>query len=559
MSAVNAADGWSLRRRLAQVLVSTALLPVLLFSVALLWSQWQRDRQDLLLRLDANARLSADSAEMFLDAQMAGVRLLVDRIVVSPEESGQAMESLLNAYPAVVRALRLDAEGQALVIRDARGRRLPLSSGNAAGSHWFNDVRDQLRPLMSVAYVRPALGREEVVALVAPMMRDGGFAGALQAEIPVASFARLDSASLAQRKMLLMYLDQSGQVAYAHPALRWKVFDKPDGVLERIRRQAHSAERAVQVQDIGALMRDGGAGFVGAVAMRNGWTLVLVTPKSALWAPLLPRLLLLLGLILVTFAGLALALWQQRVLLKNSIGYLLASLRGYALGGRISPTASDDMPDELKPLAAGVAELGERMNAAYAELQQVLDGREQVIAERTASLRRAVADLDRISRTDALTGCLNYRGFSEAGEQLWRQAQEGSEPLSVLALDIDHFKLYNDLYGHAEGDGVLRRFAGAVRSALLHSDDVLARPGGEEFTVFLPNTTSEQALHVASRVVQRVRDADIAHAGSSKGHLTVSVGVATREVGDVDVEEVLKRADAALYRAKAAGRDGFSG
>src|SRR5690606_18938815 len=154
-------------------------------------------------------------------------------------------------------------------------------------------------------------------------------------------------------------------------------------------------------------------------------------------------------------------------------------------------------------------------------LKQVLDERENEIAARTDSLRRAVAELDRLSRTDAMTGSLNYRGFVEAGERLWTQAVESGAPLAVLALDIDHFKLYNDLYGHAEGDGALRRFAGAVRSALLHSDDVLARPGGEEFIVFLPATTFDQAMHVGRRVCQRVRDADIVHAGSLKGRLTV--------------------------------------
>ena len=97
-----------------------------------------------------------------------------------------------------------------------------------------------------------------------------------------------------------------------------------------------------------------------------------------------------------------------------------------------------------------------------------------------------------------------------------------------------------------------------MRSALLHADDVLARPGGEEFTVFLPATDHAQALQVGGRVCQRVRDADIAHLGSPKGRLTASVGVATLQPGDTDLEDILRRADAALYRVKAAGRDGVS-
>ena len=96
---------------------------------------------------------------------------------------------------------------------------------------------------------------------------------------------------------------------------------------------------------------------------------------------------------------------------------------------------------------------------------------------------------------------------------------------------------------------------GAVRSALQHADDVLARPGGEEFTVFLPGSTAEQAMQVAERICRRVRDADIVHASSPKGRMTVSIGVATRLPGDDEAEDMLKRADDALYRAKAGGRD----
>jgi diguanylate cyclase (GGDEF)-like protein len=191
-------------------------------------------------------------------------------------------------------------------------------------------------------------------------------------------------------------------------------------------------------------------------------------------------------------------------------------------------------------------------------LRQVLEQREAVIAERTESLRQAVADLDRLSRTDALTGSLNYRGFLEAAAALWRETRATGKPLSVLALDIDHFKRYNDLYGHAEGDGALRRFAGAVSSALLHADDVLARPGGEEFIVFLPGSTLEQAMRVGERVCERVRGADIVHAASPQGRMTVSIGIAAMQADDHEPEQMLRRADAALYRAKAAGRDGVS-
>jgi diguanylate cyclase (GGDEF)-like protein len=549
---------WSLRRRLAQGLVLTALLPVLLFGAALLLSQWQRSRDSLLLRLDANARLSASVIDDFLDAQLAGVRLLADRMSEDPAVRSEELARLLYVYPSMLRALQVNERGDVVAVRDARGRTLLPIAGLVADEDWFNAARSQYRPYVSDVYQRRAYGSEAVVGVSAPLVRGRRFEGALQAEIPVQGFVRLSAESLARRNLELLLLDRAGRVVYAGDRLRLALLEDAGAVGEAIRRTAAEPDKTGHATLREGLLRDGDKAYVQAVAMRNGWTLVLVAPHGQLLAPILSRMLLLAALVAATLLGVLWALWRQRQLLRKSMGYLLASLRGYALGGRLDPAQADTMPEELQPLAAGIGELGARMNAAFDELKQVLDERENEIAARTDSLRRAVAELDRLSRTDAMTGSLNYRGFVEAGERLWTQAVESGAPLAVLALDIDHFKLYNDLYGHAEGDGALRRFAGAVRSALLHSDDVLARPGGEEFIVFLPATTFDQAMHVGRRVCQRVRDADIVHAGSLKGRLTVSVGVAALAPGDGEIEDILKRADAALYRAKAAGRDGIS-
>lgn len=549
---------WSLRRRLAQGLVLTALLPVLLFGAALLLGQWQRSHEELLLRLDANARFNASVIDDFLDAQLAGVRLLADRMSEDPAARSEELARLLYVYPAMLRAMQANEQGDVVAVRDTRGRSLLPLPGLVAKDDWFSAARSQYRPYVSDVYQRRAYGSEVVVGVSAPLLRDGRFEGALQAEVPVQSFAQLSADSLSRRSLELLLLDRANRVVYAGANLRLKRLEDAGAVGESIRRMASGTGEVGRAVLRPGLLRDGDKAYVEAVAMRNGWTLVLLAPQGQLLAPILSRMLLLVALLAATLLGVLWALWQQRQLLRMSMGYLLASLRGYALGGRLDPAQAHAMPEELQPLAAGIGDLGARMNAAFVELKQVLDERENEIAARTESLRRAVAELDRLSRTDAMTGSLNYRGFVEAGERLWADAVARGEPLSVLALDIDHFKLYNDLYGHAEGDGALRRFAGAVRSALLHPEDVLARPGGEEFIVFLPATTHEQAMRVGRRVCQRVRDADIVHAGSLKGRLTVSAGVATLEPGDAEMEDILKRADAALYRAKAAGRDGIS-
>ena len=546
---------WSLRHELTRVLILAALLPALVFGVALLWNQWQRDQGDMRLRLGSNAQLSANAIDDFLQGQLSGVELMADGAMLSAQPIDVELEKLLRAYPAMLRALATDREGRIVAARTANGRPVAIAAEQVADREWFRAARDSRQPHVSDAYRARIYGSEALVAVSAPILRDGVFDGVLQASIPIERYIRLRSDNLRRRGFELLLLDRQDRVVHASAGLRWRFLEASGIPGAAIRRGAAQPGQAGTMRGMAGLLRDGGDAYVSAVAMRTGWVVAVIAPGQRLLASAWPRLGLLLGLIAVTMLGVLFALWRMRRLLAASMGRLLSSLHGYALGGTLDPSQLSRMPEELQPLAGGIGDLAARMNAAFDELRQVLDQREQVIADRTESLRLAVSDLDRLSRTDALTGSLNYRGFLETGANLWREAGASNEPLSVLALDIDHFKRYNDLYGHAEGDGALRRFAGAVRSALLHADDVLARPGGEEFIVFLPGSTLEQAMKVGERVCQRVRDADIVHAASSEGRMTVSIGIATRQSGDDEVEQMLRRADAALYRAKAAGRN----
>ncbi len=550
---------WSLRQRLKWGLVATALLPALLFGVTLLSSEWRGERDTLVVRLDANARLSASAMDDHLDAQVSGVQLLARQEDAGDGISVKHLEELLRAYPAMLNAVYTDAQGEVQALADTRGRVPPADFPVMGGTAWFQAARDQRRPVLSGVHRSPLFGDGAQVAVAAPVLREGRVEGVLQASIPVQSIARLAAENLGRRNYSLLLLDDANRVVYAGPGLRWKILDSTGQTGAALRRAALPASGRGEAMIRQDLLPMDEPALVGAVAMRNGWILALVTPRRQLLTSLLSRAGFLAVLLFVTSLGVLLAMWRQKRLLHDNIGYLLASLKGYALGGRLDPDVAHRLPEELQPLAKDIGDLGARMNAAYLELRQVLDEREYVITERTESLRQAVAELDRLSRTDALTGALNYRGFIEAGERLWQQAEASGAELAVLALDIDLFKRYNDLYGHAEGDGALRRFAGAVRSALLHSDDELARPGGEEFIVFLPGSTHAQARDVAERVCQRVRDADIVHQASPLGRMTVSIGVAAREPGDIEPEEMLKRADAALYRAKNAGRDQVAG
>ncbi len=165
---------------------------------------------------------------------------------------------------------------------------------------------------------------------------------------------------------------------------------------------------------------------------------------------------------------------------------------------------------------------------------------------------RLFAQIRAQARTDTLTGVANRRAWEEEGSYLMAQAERAGSPLTLLLLDLDHFKQINDTYGHTAGDAVLQAVA-TCSAAVLRVGDRLGRLGGEEFGVLLPATPLEAALTVAQRVREAVARATLVTVGGPI-RVTVSIGVSST-AGDLDLRTLIGRADTALYAAKAAGRN----
>jgi diguanylate cyclase (GGDEF)-like protein len=166
-----------------------------------------------------------------------------------------------------------------------------------------------------------------------------------------------------------------------------------------------------------------------------------------------------------------------------------------------------------------------------------------------------------LATTDGLTGLTNRRAFDQALDAEISRARRSGDPLSLLMVDVDRFKRYNDIYGHQAGDEVLKTVAVCLKSPLRRPGDVAARYGGEEFVAILPNTDEDGAFFIADEFRESIRALHVPHKGGDQGELTVSVGLATVvgvEAG-VGGAELVRRADEALYGAKTAGRDRVTG
>jgi diguanylate cyclase (GGDEF)-like protein len=160
------------------------------------------------------------------------------------------------------------------------------------------------------------------------------------------------------------------------------------------------------------------------------------------------------------------------------------------------------------------------------------------------------------AENDALTGTRNRRVFDEHLDRLWKRAIEDGRPIAVLLIDVDHFKKYNDRYGHQAGDRALRRVAETLQRFADRPLDVLARYGGEEFAVVLNDTDTRQAAHIADRMRRAVGDLGIEQRDGVSGRVTISVGVAAlAPAAGRDPRGALQLADQALYEAKLRGRN----
>ena len=169
--------------------------------------------------------------------------------------------------------------------------------------------------------------------------------------------------------------------------------------------------------------------------------------------------------------------------------------------------------------------------------------------------------LEKLAFLDGLTGIPNRRGLEETLTKEWGRAKRSGTPLSALMIDVDHFKAFNDHYGHGAGDECLRRVAHALERGLMRPGDFIGRYGGEEFSVILADCDTAGAALVAENLRERVAALKISHAHSAAAdHVTISVGYTTRIAGpDSTWSALMNEADKALYLAKTCGRNRISG
>ncbi|MBU1690238.1 MAG: GGDEF domain-containing protein [Gammaproteobacteria bacterium] len=236
--------------------------------------------------------------------------------------------------------------------------------------------------------------------------------------------------------------------------------------------------------------------------------------------------------LVLTVSTLSLALWAFSRFLFRPIKHMMDDIHRYTVEGSLTTTTAQDNTKEFHALSDAFTDMMKKIQSS-------------------------IHELERISSLDGLTGVANRRSLDTALNKEWLRAQRSKTEVSLLMIDIDFFKLYNDHFGHQAGDDCLKIVAVKIAQLVTRPGDLLARYGGEEFAVLLPGTSSEGATSVATHILDAVAALNIHHPKSTISNIvTLSIGICTLLPSDeLSPHHLIGFADEALYQAKAAGRN----
>ncbi len=280
------------------------------------------------------------------------------------------------------------------------------------------------------------------------------------------------------------------------------------------------------------------------------WTLVIVMPEADFMGPIAAnnRLILKLSLLalgLTGLSGLAIARWVTQPL-RN----LSDRAKAIALG-RWDETTDIDRADAIGDLSRSLSAMAQQLKAVFTTL-------EQRVEERNQELLQLNQELQRLVNIDGLTQAANRRYFDSFLAQEWQRLARAQQPLSLLLCDVDHFKAYNDTYGHQAGDRCLQQLAALFMQVVHRPADLVARYGGEEFAIILPHTDQAGAAHLAQQICDAIEALHLPHSNAPLGRVSVSIGLATATpVSGHRQQDLVAAADQALYLAKDGGRNTY--
>lgn len=527
-SVLRALGAESIKRKFLVFAALATIIPSL--STAVL--SYVQNRRALTQKIAETLRAASSQGAREVDLWMKE-RLYEVRVFASSYEVSENLDRARRGGPAVaVRRLRdylssvndrfVDYEELIVVARDAAA--VASSAASSAGAvqlppDWVAQARSR-DAIVGRVYWDSTLGKPLMTLGVPISTTDGRFLGALAAKLDLTPVAASLATFAAEPSGVLYLVTGGGELVVSSTGSDRALMSQRIGTrtLERLTREQRGSVDYANHQ---------GRDVLGSLApiRRLDWAVLAEIPADEAYA----QIARLRTLTFVTVLALLVVIGGLAYLLGLTVVLPLDRL---ARGAR--QVAGGDLAVALPVVGGG--------EAAYVT---------EVFNDMVTRLKQGREELERLSRTDGLTGLPNRRHLMETLEKEARRATRNALPFTLLMIDVDHFKRYNDAFGHLAGDDVLKRLAG-VLLAVVRTADYAARYGGEEFTVVLPETPLDGALEVAERIRERMAEEAF---GTNGSKVTLSIGLGEFPTDGATPEAVIAGADSALYRAKEHGRN----
>ena len=509
------------------LLILACLLPGILGVAVLFAREYLNGRAQLERDMIATARAMVQS----VDTQLFKARITGQVLSTSAALSRNDLEGFHRRAREVIATTRV---GMNFVLTNESGQQLVNTLrefGEPLPRHGNPEIPRRVfatgLPEISEIYIGGVL-RKPVISVDVPVMDNDRVRYVLSVGVSLDDFNAILTAQHFPPGWVSAIFDNTGTIAARTHAPEAFVGQK--GTVEYIQRISESLEGSMQT-----VTREGIPTLsVWSRSSVTGWSVGIGIPREILEKDLIRTMTwLAAGLAILLVVGLALA-WLAGRRIAGSVRALTEP--AIALGKGLSVPVPEVSIQESAEVAVALRQAGE------------------LLAARTTSLVAANQELEQLARVDALTGLQNRNSANERLRQEFLRLKRSGHLYVVLFMDIDYFKAINDTYGHDTGDQVLRHVATVLKDTLRESDFV-ARYGGEEFLAVLPETNAEGALRLAETVRQTVSR----HAFPVAERVTVSIGVAMATDQDKNEEVAVRRADTALYQAKADGRNAVRG
>jgi len=521
----------SIRARLV-MLALLAVAPLLIDRIRLV----EAERAE---RMAGAGRQALEIARRDIEAQeegLAAARAMLEvaaRSYVAVGARPDGCEQLLSALVAGVRWIRTlsvaRSDGRIVCSTAAR-----VTGINVAEQSYFQRVRRTGEWALS-DYIVGRRPTAPILMAALPVPAGGEFAGGvLMAGLDPQWIGRLEIAVGRQPDAVALMVDGEGRIIASHPRVEdWVGRPVPDPALLA----------AIAAQPAGTVTTSGLEGIPRVFGF-------LQVPGTS------ARIII----------GLAEAEVLGRIERERRIAYGQLALVGALVLFGVWYGGEHLIVRPIRALAYSASQIGEgaldlrlasrEWAREFAPLAHALDAMARRLGAREEELRVANTHLEALSKIDSLTSLANRRGFDVELEAQWEQSARLSQPLALLMIDVDYFKLFNDHYGHVEGDDCLRRIGDVIAAAARESSYLAARYGGEEFALLLPGTDTQAARAAAARLRRAVEELGIAHATTPCGRVTVSIGIAAfTPSAEESAQTLIEAADGALYTAKRQGRN----